>query len=350
MTITSSLSSLARRQNRYPSSGYTAVCALTIAIVLQPLWGISYLPEAWATDGTISIKAGFNLVGMPVAVSSDLSCQDLQQEVGTNDVHRLNRTTQQFESCSVSPFPLQAGEGYVVESDTPGNFQLSGNLSCPELDLPAGRHLIAVPTPPEDFSCFSMLQVLGDRNTIASIQRYNPATGAFATCGYDPVAAESVPVGIDFPIQAGEGYLVALQQAVSAVQLNDTERCNPNQPPLLSSIGDQTVIQGTSLTFAVSASDPDGDPVTLSVAPDPLPRNAVFDPSTGVFTFRPDVNQVGVFSLTFTASDGIEATTETIKITVQSGAGATALSAVILITVYFDDSGSVGVGRTPVGQ
>ncbi len=92
----------------------------------------------------------------------------------------------------------------------------------------------------------------------------------------------------------------------------------PNQPPVLSSIGDRTVTVGSTLQFTVSASDPDDDPLIYSVAP--LPANAAFDAGTRLFAFTPIVSQVGSFSLTVAASDGKGGTaSESIRITVTAG-------------------------------
>ena len=92
----------------------------------------------------------------------------------------------------------------------------------------------------------------------------------------------------------------------------------PNQPPVLSFIGDRTVTVGSTLQFTVSASDPDDDPLIYSVAP--LPANAAFDAGTRLFAFTPIVSQVGSFSLTVAASDGKGGTaSESIRITVTAG-------------------------------
>jgi hypothetical protein len=92
----------------------------------------------------------------------------------------------------------------------------------------------------------------------------------------------------------------------------------PNQPPVLSSIGDRTVTVGSTLQFTVSASDPDDDPLIYSVAP--LPANAAFDAGTRLFAFTPIVSQVGSFSLTVAVSDGKGgAASESIRITVTAG-------------------------------
>ncbi len=77
-----------------------------------------------------------------------------------------------------------------------------------------------------------------------------------------------------------------------------------NRPPVLDSIGPQTVSEGDSLVFVVAASDPDGSIPVLSVS-DP-PDNAAFVDSGnghGLFTFYPDFYQAGLETVTFNAID-----------------------------------------------
>jgi hypothetical protein len=78
-----------------------------------------------------------------------------------------------------------------------------------------------------------------------------------------------------------------------------------NKPPVLNPIGWKTVKEADTLTFNVSAYDPDGTiPILYTSA---LPRNASFVDSgngRGSFTFRPDYAQQGLKQITFYASDG----------------------------------------------
>jgi RHS repeat-associated protein len=89
-----------------------------------------------------------------------------------------------------------------------------------------------------------------------------------------------------------------------------------NSPPVLTPIGNQTVALGTTLTLTVTATDPDNQNITFAITPLPLLAHAAFDVQTGVFTFTPDVSQVGTFTWTFTASDGSAASSEIITVTV----------------------------------
>lgn len=75
-----------------------------------------------------------------------------------------------------------------------------------------------------------------------------------------------------------------------------------NQPPVLSSIGDQQGDEGGELRFTVGATDPDEDVVVYSATD--LPQGAVFDEETGTFAWTPTHQQAGTYTVIFRASDG----------------------------------------------
>ena len=85
---------------------------------------------------------------------------------------------------------------------------------------------------------------------------------------------------------------------------------------ILNPIGNKTVNLGDTLKFTVSATNLSGGPVSLFVSPLPLPNHATFNSVTGVFTFTPDLMQVGSYPLSFTALSGNQSVSETITITV----------------------------------
>lgn len=87
-----------------------------------------------------------------------------------------------------------------------------------------------------------------------------------------------------------------------------------NRPPILSEIGNRTIALGTTVSFQVSATDPDGDALRFSIGPLPLPAGASFDVNTGGFSFRP--TREGQTSFTLSVSDGSLQDSETAIITV----------------------------------
>ena len=90
----------------------------------------------------------------------------------------------------------------------------------------------------------------------------------------------------------------------------------PNRPPVFSSVPDQTVNEGQVLTFTVSATDPDGDSLTYSASN--LPSGASFNPGNQIFSWTPNFTQAGIYSVTFTATDGIDSAQDTVLMTVNN--------------------------------
>lgn len=78
---------------------------------------------------------------------------------------------------------------------------------------------------------------------------------------------------VDLYNQAGPTGSSGIQDASSTT----------NQPPVLAPIGDKTETAGHSLTFTVSATDPEGDALVFSALN--LPSGATFNPSTRVFNW-----------------------------------------------------------------
>lgn len=87
-----------------------------------------------------------------------------------------------------------------------------------------------------------------------------------------------------------------------------------NSVPELSPVGNKSVLENATLNFTVTATDADGDALTYSI--ESLPEGAGFNPATGQFSWTPDFTQSGIYSMTFTVSDGTDSDAETIQITV----------------------------------
>jgi hypothetical protein len=102
-----------------------------------------------------------------------------------------------------------------------------------------------------------------------------------------------------------------------------TDTGGENTPPVLDAPDTQTVDEGQTLTFMVTATDADSDTVGLSISD--LPSGASFvdnGNNTGTFTWTPGDDQSGTYTRTFTADDGNGGTdTETTTITVNDIGG-----------------------------
>jgi hypothetical protein len=91
-----------------------------------------------------------------------------------------------------------------------------------------------------------------------------------------------------------------------------------NQAPVLTAIGNRTVAEGEELVFVVSATDADVPAQALTFSATGLPEGATFDPAMREFRWTPTEAQgPGLFeAITFSVSDGEDADSETIRITV----------------------------------
>ena len=107
----------------------------------------------------------------------------------------------------------------------------------------------------------------------------------------------------------------------------------PNRAPTISGTPATTATVGTAYSFRPSASDPDSDPLTFSIANGPT--WATFDPSTGQLSGTPTAANVGTSAL--------------ITIRVSDGKTTTALPAFV-ITVSGGSNGSVTLDWTPSQQ
>ncbi len=73
-----------------------------------------------------------------------------------------------------------------------------------------------------------------------------------------------------------------------------------NRAPQIDLIENKVTEEGKTLEFTVTASDPDGD--TISLAANGLPEGATFDPLTKTFSWTPDYNQAGNYTVNFTVT------------------------------------------------
>ncbi|MEW6427388.1 MAG: putative Ig domain-containing protein [Thermodesulfobacteriota bacterium] len=134
----------------------------------------------------------------------------------------------------------------------------------------------------------------------------DPATGAFSwTPGYDAAAGSPYSV----TITVSDGSLTASETISVTVT-------NTNRPPLLTPIGNRFAAETSLLTFTVTATDPDGSPLTYSAVG--LPAGATFNAATATFSWTPGygASASSPYSVTFQVSDGTAIVTETVTITV----------------------------------
>ncbi|MHC4213354.1 MAG: putative Ig domain-containing protein [Planctomycetota bacterium] len=87
---------------------------------------------------------------------------------------------------------------------------------------------------------------------------------------------------------------------------------NVNRTVVLDEIGGKSTYADDSLDFTVSATDPDGDTIIYSASN--MPTGATF--TNRVFSWTPENNQAGSYSVLFSASDSLLSDSETVTIVV----------------------------------
>ncbi len=137
---------------------------------------------------------------------------------------------------------------------------------------------------------------------------YTDHANGTATFNWTPTLSQAGLYNVTFI--ASDGTLADSEVVVITVT-------DVNQPPVLTAIGPKTTAEGTVLSFATSATDPDGTIPALTAVG--LPTGAAYVDSLngrGRFTWTPNYTQAGVYNVTFIASDGTLADSEIVAITV----------------------------------
>jgi len=149
----------------------------------------------------------------------------------------------------------------------------------------------------------------GDSLTYSASGLPSGATFSEATLTWTPTNAQAGTYHVAFEVTDGQFYdsdTITITVEGSGVVVN-------NQPSL-AAIGNKSTNENEQLSFSVSASDAEDDPITYSA--DNLPNGASF--SNQSFAWTPTYDQSGVYEVTFVASDGNSQATETVTINVDN--------------------------------
>jgi hypothetical protein len=95
----------------------------------------------------------------------------------------------------------------------------------------------------------------------------------------------------------------------------------PNRPPVMSDVADMTLEEGTVATQELSATDPDGDPLTFTLASGPaFAAVTTTGPVAGLLTVSPGLSDAGTYPASVRATDpGLTSDSETMTIMVTAG-------------------------------
>ncbi|HQK55177.1 MAG TPA: PKD domain-containing protein, partial [Methanolinea sp.] len=142
-------------------------------------------------------------------------------------------------------------------------------------------------------------------NEVQFIDSSNDPDGSIDFWSWDfgdgETSAEQNPVHI---YTEAANYIVKLtvtdNDGGSATMDVEIEVLSSNHAPVFDPIADQVVDEGETVEFTLTATDPDGDELTIEA--DSLPGGASFNGAT--FTWVTDYTQGGSYNVMFTVSDG----------------------------------------------
>ena len=98
----------------------------------------------------------------------------------------------------------------------------------------------------------------------------------------------------------------------------DLDVAGGNHAPVIADVAPVAVFEGGTLSVPVKATDPDGDPVTVTIRN--LPPGARFDAASGLLSWTPQIGQAGYYpDITVVASDGKATVVKQIKVGVVHG-------------------------------
>ena len=147
----------------------------------------------------------------------------------------------------------------------------------------------------------------GDALTLAVEGQPEGSSLSGRTFRWTPTYSQAGEYEVTFTVEDGRG-------GIDRETITITVR-NTNREPELATIGDQTVVEGHTLTLTLAGSDADGDDLIYTVEDNP-PGSSL---SGATFTWQPSDTQEGMYQVTFRVEDehGGQAV-ETIEIIVQS--------------------------------
>ncbi len=210
---------------------------------------------------------------------------------------------------------VEQGQRYYVTSTFAAGIQNNLDVMAAQADSSTGRYTLVVKTVPDTAGpvMAPIADQAGAEGMLLSFTvETHPANGEVLT-----MWADDLPDGADFDSQTGDfkwtpdadqagDYSITFTVSdglASSSQTIAISVANVNGVPVMDPVGNKTIEENQFLQFAVSATDPEGDPLTYAV--NGLPSGAIFNSDTRTFSWTPNYIQAGTYHVTFTASDGL---------------------------------------------
>jgi VCBS repeat-containing protein len=256
-----------------PNSNDVDLDTLTFSITIQPPWA------------SFDTNTG-ELSGTPTAPDVDTTTSGIVISVTDSIAPDVSLPSFDLTVIQSNNAPIAVDSLITIDEDIP----FSGTLSASDADV-------------GDTLRYSIVSGCSK----GSVTITDAATGAFT---YTP---DMDAFGDDyFEFVANDG---AADSNIGRVLIT----INPiNDTPVAIDITTVRTGEDTAVSAALSATDPDWDPLTFSTVTDPsMGSVTITDPTTGAFTYTPNLNANGADTFTFGANDGVlYSNTATVTITI----------------------------------
>ncbi len=202
---------------------------LTVAApVSGGVWGDPWGSLIWGPR-TQDVPDGLSLYAPTAELSGAVTgCYDLLAELGgpgtVETISRILTATESTEQCAYQDttpvgddYPIELGAAYLVKLTQTESLASGPPPGCPDTVLQAGVNAVGVGKPLPNLTCADVIATFAP-GVVASVERLDPDTRRFQSCtrvGAGPVT------GTNFPIVAGEGYLLHAESPGGPINLND---------------------------------------------------------------------------------------------------------------------------------
>lgn len=256
---------------------------------------------------------------------------------GTLDLTRFGYTGVHFDARynDWGAYTRQTIDSTIVSAagatiDTSCYYNAGGTAVCPPTAA-----FTATPSSPHMRVTVSFAdQSAAGGNSIAS-RAWNFGDGATATTTNPTHAYQNSGSFLaTLTVTDSEGYSTQATQTIIVT----------NAAPVFDAIADKTASEGSTLTFAARAVDPDGDAVTYSLVTPPA--GATINAGSGIVRWVVGNDQQGARVLTIRATDGDKNATTTVNVTVGNADQAPVLSFPATVNVATGATTMVTIGAT----
>jgi len=255
--------------------------SLIMKNVSSTQWGITYVPQNNITiSNTNSLVVTFNIPSSYTGLTAEFD--NLKAQLYSDKTWNTgNATLRLINTSTLRWSPIVAGNNHLIirNSELADNAFSFGNATVAVYD--------------------SSMSYIKGNDYVQFTLTNTPVSG-------DVVATNNSIINlIDSPV----GGQIVKQDNGQIIVTNTI-----NQPPTFNLPLTLTLTVGVLTQGTIVATDPEGAPLTFSMAG--LPSTATLNSNTGLFSWTPIVSEVGTYTATITVSDGVNSVSKNTTVTV----------------------------------